>query len=713
MKQIFSILKKLIIPIIFIIIFLVMQALLDLSLPSYTSDIVNVGITQYGISEVAPRVIRESEYNKILEFISDEEKEIVNSNYTLITSNSNNYLDDYPLLKNENLYLKNENLSDDVLDQLDDIFYLPIVFLYTFESNDFDMSMISTEQNPHDILASLDKSLTNSQVVAYLKKEYEIVGIDTDKMQINYIKTSGLRMLGVALLVALVAVIIGYLSARVATKFGRELRSKVVTKVMNFSDRELKEFSIASLITRSTNDIQNIQQILAMGFRSVFFAPVMGVGAFVKVYQSTSSMSWVVGVGVAAVVIVIIFLLIVVLPKTKIMQSLIDKVNLVGREILTGLPVIRTFSTEAYEEKRFDEANQNLTKTNLFVNRMMSAMGPAMSLIMYAMSILIIWVGAYKVDAGLIGVGSLLALIQYTMHVIFSFLVLSMMSITLPRTIVSLKRIGEILDKDIVIKDKKETKKFPKNKKGYIEFKNVSFRYPDAEENSLSKLNFIAEPGKTTAIIGSTGSGKSTLINLIPRFFDVTEGQILIDGVDIRDVSQKDLREKIGLVPQKGVLFSGTIESNIKFGKNNLTKKDVEKASEIAQAKDFIIDREDGFNSPISQGGKNVSGGQKQRLAIARAIAKKPEIYIFDDSFSALDFKTDANLRKALKKATEDATIIIVTQRISTVLDADQIIVLDNGNVVGLGKHNDLMKKCDVYREIALSQLSEEELANE
>jgi len=690
-----------------------MQALLDLSLPSYTSDIVNVGITQYGISEVAPRVIRESEYNKILEFISDEEKEIVNSNYTLITSNSNNYLDDYPLLKNENLYLKNENLSDDVLDQLDDIFYLPIVFLYTFESNDFDMSMISTEQNPHDILASLDKSLTNSQVVAYLKKEYEIVGIDTDKMQINYIKTSGLRMLGVALLVALVAVIIGYLSARVATKFGRELRSKVVTKVMNFSDRELKEFSIASLITRSTNDIQNIQQILAMGFRSVFFAPVMGVGAFVKVYQSTSSMSWVVGVGVAAVVIVIIFLLIVVLPKTKIMQSLIDKVNLVGREILTGLPVIRTFSTEAYEEKRFDEANQNLTKTNLFVNRMMSAMGPAMSLIMYAMSILIIWVGAYKVDAGLIGVGSLLALIQYTMHVIFSFLVLSMMSITLPRTIVSLKRIGEILDKDIVIKDKKETKKFPKNKKGYIEFKNVSFRYPDAEENSLSKLNFIAEPGKTTAIIGSTGSGKSTLINLIPRFFDVTEGQILIDGVDIRDVSQKDLREKIGLVPQKGVLFSGTIESNIKFGKNNLTKKDVEKASEIAQAKDFIIDREDGFNSPISQGGKNVSGGQKQRLAIARAIAKKPEIYIFDDSFSALDFKTDANLRKALKKATEDATIIIVTQRISTVLDADQIIVLDNGNVVGLGKHNDLMKKCDVYREIALSQLSEEELANE
>ena len=711
MKQVFNILKKLFIPILLIVIFLVIQALLDLSLPAYTSDIVNTGITSYGIKEVAPKVIRESEYNKLVSLMVDEDKTVVFNNYTLITSKSNNYLKKYPLLKEENLYVINDNLTKETLEYLDNIFYLPIVITYTKENitkgqlEQINLASYQLENNSsyEEILNSLDKSLTNNQVIAYLKNEYEMIGIDTDKMQIDYIKSSGFKMLGVALLVTIVAIIIGYLSARVASRFGRD---------MSFSDKELKDFSIASLITRSTNDIQNVTQILAIGFRSVIYAPIMGIGAFIKVCNSTASMAFIVGIGVAAVLIVMLFLLIIVLPKTKKMQKLVDKVNLTAREILTGLPVIRTFGTEGYEEGKFEKANSDLTKTNLFVNRVMSLMGPVMSLIMYSMSILIIWFGAYKIDAGLIGVGNLLALIQYTMHVIFSFLVLSILSITLPRTIVSLKRIGEILDKEISVKDKERTKEFSLDKKGEVEFRNVSFRYSDASLDTLSNLSFVAKKGQTTAIIGSTGSGKSTLINLIVRFFDVTSGKILVDGIDIRDVTQEKLREKIGLVPQKGVLFSGTIDSNIRFGKDKVSDKEVKKAAEIAQALEFITDREDGFESPISQGGKNVSGGQKQRLAIARAILKNPEIYIFDDSFSALDFKTDAKLRKALKEITKEATVIIVTQRISTVLDADQIIVLDNGKVVGLGTHQELLKTSKVYQEIALSQLSEEELNN-
>ena len=705
MKNVLRILKKSIFPIFFIVVFLIIQALLDLSLPTYTSDIVNNGIVNYGIVNSYPDVIRESEYNKLLNYLTEEEKDIVNDSYNLILKDNDNYINDYSVLDKENIYLIGDKVDSD---KLNSIMKKTIAINYMIENKMIDISDLSKYQNNKDV--SVDETIINQVVLNYIKDEYSSVGIDISSMQINYVIKSGLKMLGVVLLVAITAIIISYLSSRVAAKFGRELRNKVVEKVLSYSDQELKEFSIASLITRSTNDIQNVSNVLTMIFRSVVFAPIMGIGAFIKVYNMAGNMSWVLGLGIGAVVFVIAFLLVAVLPKTKILQSLIDKVNLVAREILTGLPVIRTFNTEKYEEDRFDKANIELTKTNLFVNKTMSMMMPTMSLILSMMCVLIIWVGAGKVDTGVIGVGDLLALIQYSTHVIFSFLMVALLSVFLPRTIVSVGRIGEILNKDSVIKDKKNTKKFPKDKKGYIEFKNVSFKYSDGEEDTLTDINFVAKPGEVTAIIGSTGSGKSTLINLIPRFFDVTQGSILVDGIDIRDVSVKDLRKKIGLVPQKGVLFSGTILSNIKFGNDNMDMKIIEESSAIAEAKNFIMEKEENYNSPISQGGKNVSGGQKQRLAIARAVARNPEIYIFDDSFSALDYKTDSNVRKNLSKKIKNSTVVIVTQRVSTVLNANQIIVLDEGKMVGIGTHKELLNSCEVYREIASSQLGEGEL---
>ena len=705
MKHVLKILKKSIVPIIFIMAFLVVQALLDLSLPTYTSDIVNNGIVNYGITNSYPDVIRESEYNKLTKYLTNEEKDIVGDSYNLIEKGNVNYINEYSALNNENIYIITDKVDST---KLNTIMKKVISINYLIENNMINLNDLSKYSNNDNL--NVDETLLNQVVLNYIKEEYIKVGVDVDSMQIHYVLSSGLRMLGVVLLIVITAVIISYLSSRVAAKFGRELRNKVVSKVMSYSEQELKEFSIASLITRSTNDIQNISNVLTMIFRSVVFAPIMGIGAFIKVYNMAGHMSWVLGLGIGAVVCIIIFLLLAVLPKTKILQSLIDKVNLVAREILTGLPVIRTFNTEKYEDDRFDEANTKLTKTNLFVNRTMSMMMPTMTLVLNMMCILIIWVGAGKVNDGLIGVGDLLALIQYSMHVIFSFLMVALLSVFLPRTIVSLGRIGEILNKDSSILDKKHPKHFPKDKKGYIEFKDVSFRYYDGEEDTLSNISFTAKPGEVTAIIGSTGSGKSTLINLIPRFYDVTSGSILVDGIDIRDVKQKDLRDKIGLVPQKGVLFSGTIESNIKFGEDDMDFKKVEKASIIAQAKDFIMEKEDNYNSPISQGGKNVSGGQKQRLAIARAVAKNPEIYIFDDSFSALDYKTDSEVRKNLRENTKGSTIIIVTQRVSTVLNANQIIVLDEGKMVGIGTHKELLNSCEIYKEIAKSQLGEGEL---
>ena len=555
--------------------------------------------------------------------------------------------------------------------------------------------------------------MTSQAAISYVKIEYKSIGIDTDKLQSNYIVLAGIKMLGIALISVTAMIIVTFLASRVAASVGKELRGSVFNKVMSFSNAEMDKFSTASLITRSTNDIQQVQMLIVMLLRIVFYAPLMGVGGVLKVVKTNTSMTWIIAVVVIIILFIVGLLFAVVMPKFKTVQKLIDRVNLVTREILTGIPVIRAFSTQRYEEERFDKANRELTKTNIFVNRVMSCMMPTMMFIMNAIAILIVWNGAQSINNGTMQVGDMMAFIQYTMQIIMSFLMISMISIMLPRAAVSLDRIDEVITTELIIKDPKKAEKFHDDKKGILEFKDVSFRYPNADEDVLSHITFTAKPGETTAFIGSTGSGKSTLINLIPRFFDVTEGEILIDGVDIRNVSQHDLREKIGYVPQKGVLFSGTINSNLKYGKEDATEEEVIKAARIAQATDFISAKEEGFDSEIAQGGTNVSGGQKQRLSIARAIAKDPEIYIFDDSFSALDFKTDSTLRKALKEEINDSTILIVAQRISTILHAEQIIVLDEGNVVGMGTHKELLKNCEVYKQIALSQLSKEELGNE
>ena len=530
----------------------------------------------------------------------------------------------------------------------------------------------------------------------------------------SFILNTGFQMLGVALISTACAILIIFLSSKVAAKLGKTLREKVFKKVLSFSRPEFTKFSTASLITRSTNDIQQIQQLITMMFRVIFYAPIMGIGAFIKVStQSDNSMAWIIGVAILAILFIIGTLFIIAMPKFKKLQSLIDRINLVSREILNGIPVIRAFNKEKKEEKRFDEANKNLKKTNTFVSRTMSLMFPMLMFIMNAIMILIVWNGGHGVDEGVMQVGDMMAFIQYTMQILISFLFISILSIMLPRAAVSAGRIVEILETEPSIKDKEETKQFDKNKKGLIEFKNVSFRYPDADTEILEDITFTAKPGKTTAIIGSTGSGKSTIVNLIPRFYDVTEGEILVDGVNVKDVKQSKLRDIIGLVPQKGVLFSGTIESNIKYSDESMDDQKMFDAAQIAQATEFIESKENKYQDEIAQSGNNISGGQKQRLAIARAIAKDPEIFVFDDSFSALDFKTDSKLREALNTKLKDKTVIIVAQRISTILNADQIIVLEEGKVVGIGKHEELMENNESYRQIALSQLSEKELGGD
>uniref|UniRef100_UPI00261568AF ABC transporter ATP-binding protein n=1 Tax=Terrisporobacter sp. TaxID=1965305 RepID=UPI00261568AF len=560
---------------------------------------------------------------------------------------------------------------------------------------------------------NLPEMMISQGAISFVKSEYNEIGIDTDLLQTKYIINTGAIMIGITILSMIAAIFVGFLASRVGASLGRELRSKTFEKVMRFSNKEMTEFSTASLITRSTNDIQQIQMMTVMILRMVFFAPFMALGGLYKVLSTNNSMTWIIGVAILGVLTIVIILFATVMPRFKIIQNLVDKLNLVTREILTGLPVIRAFSTERFEEQRFDNVNKDLTKVNMFVNRMMACMMPGMMLVMNLISVLIVWVGAKNIDTGAMQVGDMMAFIQYTMQIVMSFLMISMISVILPRAAVSAKRINEVLEKDIVIKEDRTPKTFDENKKGLVEFKNVSFKYPDADEDVLSNINFTAKAGETTAFIGSTGSGKSTVINLIPRFHDVTEGEILVDGVNIKNASLHDLREKIGYVPQKGVLFSGTIDSNLRYGKKDATSEEIRKAAEIAQSLDFIMEKENNFESEISQGGSNVSGGQKQRLSIARAIAKNPEIFIFDDSFSALDFKTDAKLRKTLKSETKDATVLIVAQRISTIIDADQIIVLDEGIVVGKGTHKELLKNCEIYKEIALSQLSKEELENE
>ena len=562
-------------------------------------------------------------------------------------------------------------------------------------------------------LINLPDAMISQSAVSFVKNEYNEIGIDTGKLQTQYILTTGAEMIGITILSVVAAITVGFLASIVGASLGRTLRSKTFEKVMRFSSKEMTEFSTASLTTRSTNDIQQIQQMTVMMLRMVFFAPFMAIGGIYKALSTNASMAWIIGVAVLGVVVIVGILFATVMPRFKKLQNLVDRLNLVTREILTGLPVIRAFSTERFEEKRFDGVNKDLTKVNMFVNRMMSCMMPAMMLVMNAISVLIVWVGAKNIDTGAMQVGDMMAFIQYTMQIVMSFLMISMISVMLPRAAVSANRINEVLEKDIIIKEDKNPQAFDASKKGLVEFKNVSFKYPDADEDILHDINFTANSGETTAFIGSTGSGKSTLINLILRFHDVTKGEIKVDGVNIKNVRLHDLREKIGYVPQKGVLFSGTIDSNLRYGKKDATQEDIIKAAKIAQSIDFINDKEDKFDSEISQGGSNVSGGQKQRLSIARAIAKDPEIFIFDDSFSALDFKTDAKLRKALKSETSNSTVLIVAQRISTILDADQIVVLDEGRIVGKGTHKELLKNCEIYKEIALSQLSKEELENE
>ena len=517
-------------------------------------------------------------------------------------------------------------------------------------------------------------------------------------------------MIGLAIVGMIAAIIVGYLASRIAAGTSKNIRGKVFEKVVGFSNAEFDKFSTASLITRSTNDIQQVQMLLVMMFRMVLYAPILGIGGIIKVTNTETSMAWIIAVAVGTILVLVGTLMIIAMPKFKSMQKLVDRLNLVTREILTGLPVIRAFSREKHEEKRFDIANKDLTRTNLFVNRTMTFMMPIMMFVMNGITLMIIWFGGKGIDSGNLQVGDMMAFIQYTMQIVMSFLMLTMVSIMLPRAAVSANRIMEVLDTQSLINDPKDKKSFNTAKKGVVEFKNMSFRYPNAEEDVLEDINFIAKPGETTAIIGSTGSGKSTLINLIPRLYDATQGEILIDGVNVKDVSQHDLRAKIGFVPQKGVLFSGTIDSNIRYGKQEATEEDIKRAARIAQAQDFIEEKPEQYDEAISQGGSNVSGGQKQRLSIARAIAKDPDIYIFDDSFSALDFKTDATLRKTLHEEITDSTIIIVAQRISTILHAEQIIVLDEGKIVGKGTHAQLLENCDVYRQIASSQLSEKEI---
>ena len=559
----------------------------------------------------------------------------------------------------------------------------------------------------------MPESIITQSSVLFVQSEYEAQGKDLDAMQTQYILGSGLKMLGLALLAMAAAVTVTFLSSQAAATLGKNLRNQVYRKVISFSGGELNHFSTASLITRSTNDVQQVQLLFTLLFRIVLYAPILGLGGVYKVFQTDASMTWILGLAVVLIILFVAFLFKIAMPKFTKLQYLIDELNLVAREILTGVSVIRAFSREKHEEERFEDANVKLMKTNLFVNRCMTFMMPVMMLLMNCVTVLIVWNGSHAVNDGTMQVGNMMAFMQYAMQIIMAFLMITMMSIMIPRAKVSATRINEVLETEVSIHDAEETQEVNTELKGDVVFEHVGFTYPGADGASLTDIDFHAKKGETVAFIGSTGSGKSTLVNLIPRFFDVTSGRILVDGVDIRKIKLHDLRQRIGYVPQKGVLFSGTIDSNIRYGKPEATEAEVKRAAEIAQAWEFIQDKEDGMDSAIAQGGSNVSGGQKQRLSIARAIAKEPEIYIFDDSFSALDYKTDVVLRRALKKETKDATTLIVAQRISTILHADKILVLDEGKVVGQGTHKELLKSCDVYRQIAMSQLSEEELADE
>ena len=731
MKKIFKIISKHSLKIIIIIGILISQAMCDLKLPEYTADIVNVGIAQNGISSPVPEIISADDFENILLLTAKDEQNIISQSFTLISEENFSSKEiskinkkyDY---KNEEAYLLNSKDNTKlekifyqvnilyatlIQEQYEHMFSDTVDSLTYLSSVDYETRQSILSEIKDNVTNNMPTQITDSLAISAVTSFYNNLNITISNIQMNYILIEGLKMLGIACLAMALTVLSAFLISRLAAVISKDLRRNVVHKVMNYANQEFEEFQTSSLITRTTNDIQQIQMFIVMALRIVIYAPIMGIGAFTKV--SSNQMSWVIGISILCVLSLVIILFSISLPKFRSIQNKIDKLNLISREILTGIPVIRAFATEKHEEKRFDKANKDLTKTNLFVNRTMNIMMPTMMFIMNGTSILIVYAGSKYIDLGTMQIGDILAIMTYSMHVIMSFLMFSLISIMMPRAIISLRRVGEIFNKDSSINDPINPENFKKESRGVVEFKDVYFRYPDAEEDVIENISFIAEPGTTTAFIGSTGSGKSTLINLIPRFYDVTAGKILIDGVNVKNVKLEKLRSKIGYVPQKGMLFSGTIASNIGFGLKKKDEEAIKKAAEVAQATEFILDKPQKYDSEISQGGTNVSGGQRQRLAIARAIAKNPEIYIFDDSFSALDYKTDSKLRKELAKITKQATIFIVAQRISTIMHADQIIVLDQGQIVGKGTHQELLKNCDIYKEIALSQLSEEELTNE
>ena len=735
MRKLFQFLKPYAPRVLLILCVLVVQAYCDLSLPTYTSNIVNVGIQQSGIDEEIPENISEEEMNRLLLFVSEDDRQDIQDAYEK-SSESFDY-------DGEVLTLKDSVKSDnEKLDALTEEMKLPMMLTAGFENGSdttkqmegqlkeqmsqvpgiekmsvFDIfGMMDDTQRAaivDKITEQMDKmpdSILDQAAISYVKSTYEQIGLDTGHMSTVYILKTGAKMLGLAALGMAASILACLMASRVGAKVGRGLRRDTFRKVIGFSNAEFDKFSTASLITRSTNDIQQIQLLTVMILRIVLYAPIMAIGGILKVSKTNVDMFWIIGLAVLLIVMVVAVLFIVVMPKFKIVQNMVDKLNLVSREILTGLPVIRAFHTEKHEEERFDKANKDLTKLNLFVNRAMTFMMPTMMLVMNGITVLIVWVGGHSINDGAMQVGDMMAFIQYAMQIIMSFLMICMISVMLPRAAVSASRIDEVLTSETMIHDPKQPSRIPEEGKGKVVFDHVSFRYPGAEEDVLHDISFTAEPGKTTAFIGSTGCGKSTLVNLIPRFYDVTDGKITIDGKDVRDVSQHELREKLGYVPQKAVLFSGDIASNILYGNPDGSEAEMIEAATIAQATEFIDQKKKKYKSPISQGGANVSGGQKQRLSIARAIAKHPDVYIFDDSFSALDYKTDATLRAELKEKTAESTVMIVAQRISTILHADQIIVLEDGQIVGKGTHKELLKNCEAYYQIASSQLSEKEL---
>lgn len=748
--------------VIIIIALLFVQAWCDLSLPSYTSDIIDVGIQNSGVEHIVPEKLTKSEFKAAQFIMTDDEADLwkglykADGEFYKLKDKSSKELDEadeklnLPLIMNYQMSTlevssfkktianqmgkKESELENVSVEQLGESLGVKLksfkqekedddgnkvkvdcvdarpFFAGMMQSGKMDKkSILSMRDKMSDTIDAMGSSLVKSMGVAYAVSCDKAAGIDVDHIQKSYLLFAGLKMLGMALLMGVVTVLVGFFASRVGAGIGMTLREKVFKNVVGFSNAEMDKFSTASLITRSTNDIQQIQMVSVMLLRMVAYAPILGIGGVLKVVQTGAGMGWIIVLAIAVILGYVMVLMSAAMPKFKLMQKLVDNINLVSREILTGLSVIRAFGREKKEEERFDEANKDLTKTMLFTNRVMTFMMPGMMMIMNILTVGIVWFGAKKIDGGNMQVGAMTAFITYAMMIVMSFLMLTMMSIMLPRAAVAAERIDEVVRTESSIKDADEPEKLTSHD-GVISFEHVNFKYPGAEEDVLHDIDFVARPGETTAIIGSTGCGKSTLVNLIPRLYDVSDGKILLDGKDIRNISMSDLREEIGFVPQKGVLFSGTIASNLRFGNDNATDEDIKKAAGIAQATEFIEAKDDKYESSISQGGSNVSGGQKQRLAIARAIAKNPKIFIFDDSFSALDLKTDTALRKALSENVKDSTVIIVAQRISTILHAEQILVLDDGKVVGKGAHEQLLKNCDVYREIAKSQLSAKEL---